>query len=463
MFASKDTALNRPSPVPLRAHPRGASALTLSGATPVLVATGLSCLALRLPYVLGEPGLKFLYAALVPFLGLGLLALVSEPVRRRDSTLMLLICALTGLFALALIRTGRVGYPLDLNVALYQAVVWLTLVCFGVNCYARLGERAMPALLLSICAAPAIYVAANVLMDGAGLHAGRAAPPEAGDPATLLASLGISQTRHFFPLAAGVNNFGDVAGAAACSMAVLVARLRGAGRAWAAVALAISIYALLLTDSRAALLLALAAAAAAVLIPRAIGGGIRGWALFIPASPALLLALAGLLAGSDLIGTLARNPGDAFGSNRLLIWKPVIDLLGTFSPTQILGYGAYGQFRSGVSVQYASLFDIFYPNRYFVGAHNLALQTILDIGYVGLGVLVLAFGRALGNVARYARRASPEGIAVLAMLIYFPLIGLTESTPTVYTPEALTVFLLALCAASVMGNATARSSERPLR
>ncbi|MDX6662327.1 MAG: hypothetical protein QOG09_429 [Solirubrobacterales bacterium] len=456
MHVAVEQQTHRPNPVAPGVGGQSRSP-RLEGAGLLLLATAFSCLAIRLPYLKGAPSLPFLYLALIPYVVIAVIALAVGPVRKRDGALTALIAAFVALLAVALLRVGRTGVPLDFNVALYQATVWMTLGLFGLVAFARLGDDAIPSLLLAICAAPALYVAANVALDALGVQAGRAAPPEAGDPATLLNSLGVAQTRHFFPLAAGVNNFGDVAGAAASGMAVLMVRLRSAGRVWAGVGLLVAIYALLLTDSRAALFLALAAAAGVLLIPAAARGGIRGWALLVPASPALLLGGIGLLAGSDLVGTLARNPGESFGTNRLLIWEPVLGLLGSFSPEHLIGYGAYGQFKSGVSLQYAYLFDIFYTNRYFVGAHNLALQTVLDLGYVGLVVLVVLLARAFGNIARYAANGGAPAAATLAVLIYFPLIGVTESTPTIYTPEALTTFILAVCAAAVLAGSGAHS------
>jgi O-antigen ligase len=86
-----------------------------------------------------------------------------------------------------------------------------------------------------------------------------------------------------------------------------------------------------------------------------------------------------------------------------------------------------------------------------VHAHDLALQTVLDAGLIGLAVLTVVVTMALRRLARLGNPA----LALVAMLVTVILCGATEVTPTYYSQEALIMTLLA------MGVATRAVGTRP--
>jgi hypothetical protein len=83
------------------------------------------------------------------------------------------------------------------------------------------------------------------------------------------------------------------------------------------------------------------------------------------------------------------SPGSGALSNRPLIWNTVLDKLQQPSSMHLIGYGFRGQLFSGISDELSCIFLSFVERR-LASAHNLWLQTTLDLGYAGsLTVFVL--------------------------------------------------------------------------
>jgi O-antigen ligase len=133
----------------------------------------------------------------------------------------------------------------------------------------------------------------------------------------------------------------------------------------------------------------------------------------------------------------------ATGNGRIYIWQATQRQLEHSDIFHLLfGFGADGQVTSGASLQYAYLFEGT-PNPLLVHVHNLALQTLLDMGIVGLVLLVVTVVIAIAR-PEATNRLSPGGpVAVLlagALMLF--VTGATETSPTYRTQDTLVFAML---------------------
>lgn len=357
---------------------------------------------------------------------------------------------LADLLALYLIATGVVmfrgaaagGYTA--HSAFYDWLMIAALGIFAVTFLAGARQRAIQSRMIAVAFAPTVYVTVNVL-----LYLGRhslpfqlpQSPAEVGSTTDeMLGLIGIHTGRIVFPLALGLNNFGMIASAGFAAATIVCVRSQSPRRSVSATAAAICLYGDLATDSRAPLLLALAVIALFLVTARLRTA--QGLAIVIPLSPALVLASLSFFAGAGFLGGLSRQGGDlSTGNNRLYIWTDVIHFIEHANANLIFGYGGYGQVRSGVAFKYAYLFTD--PRAYAHTAHNLALQTILDAGFVGLALLVAVVVAAVSALERGARAFPRSALpGVLALLLVTVLSGATEAVPSYLSPDTLALFVL---------------------
>ena len=421
----------------------------------ILVALLLCIVIVRLPAIFGDDAPTWAYA--LPLLVFGslsvLLAASRRTLRARPADLVLLAVYVVTI-GVSFVRAALAGTLLDMRGAVLQALVIGLLFAFCA--LALLGaddEATRRRRYLAVAAAPALYVVVNVL-----LHAAEIRPPAPvgtaelpGQPAQLLGLLGISFGRVQYPLAAGINNFGAVAGLGLVMAAAIALQLDGFA-AWLAGAGALfCVYALLVVDSRGGLLFAAAAVAMVAWLPRAFRRGVTGLPLLVPIAPAAILGVLGVLSGTALADVLSRDVGDfSTATGRGEVWSKVAAFLAEPQLHHLWGYGAYGQITSEVSYSYAYVF-YGYPRPETPPAHNFALQTILESGYLGL-VLALA---VLVVVIRAASRMhawapSADSGAILAGLIFLIGLGTIEALPLPAYPDAFAGFL-AIAAGALRG------------
>ena len=294
---------------------------------------------------------------------------------------------------------------------------------------------------------PVCFVAINL-----GLYAmGVTFSPNVGQeqtnkgPAQLLGLIGIHTSRASLPLSPGLNGMGEASALALVICAVLAYRGGGRLRAVSVLGVLLSVTALLLVDSRGPLLYALLALVIMAVVPRWARRAVVILPILLLSAPAIILFIVGQL--GSLSSTFSRNPGDfVTATGRSKIWSIVGQFLSHPHVEDLIGYGAYGQVRSGVSAQYAYLFHIEHPE--FVSAHNIALQTVLDMGYIGLAVFVF-FLMVVINSARASNQKTdtPESAALLAALIALSLFGASEALPGLAGIYLLVSLVVLACAA----------------
>jgi hypothetical protein len=381
----------------------------------------------------------------------GIALLVSQRPRLHTTTgALILFGAYVGLVCVSFLRAAISDTVLTHRGAVVLAVQTALLAAlFAIALLSTQDATTRRRRWLAVAFAPVVYVAANVALRIAGVEP----PVGVGDggtaPAQLLGFLGIYINRSEFPLESGINQFGAIAGLALTMSSVLALKLRGALRLPALVGVLCSFYGVLAVDNRASLLFAVAAIATVLLVPRALQRGVSGLPLLLPVAPAIILGVLGVLAGTAFADVLSRGTGDfSTATGRGEVWMVIANFLSHPRLEHLWGYGAFGQITSEVSYAYAYVFWG-YPHPEQATAHNFALQTILEIGYVGLVVALALFVRSIrGAVRLHSAHPSPESAAVLAGLLFIVGIGLTEAAPSAAHPSLFIAFL-ALAAATL--------------
>jgi O-antigen ligase len=365
-------------------------------------------------------------------------------------------CTVVSYLRFAAAPLGTIGARTMIGLA-----IMLTLVTAFALCALLAPADALTRQRRLICAlfSPVCFVALNVVLYFVGFRFSTPRP-ETGS-AQLLSLIGIHTTRTSLPLSPGLNGMGE---AAALSLVICVAlAARGQGRLrWVSMAgVPVSLTAILLTDSRGPLAYGVVALILLIVVPRWARRTVALIPLLLPVAPAIILFVLGQL--GSLTESLNRNAGNGSfvtATGRSKIWSIVAQFLSHPHAEDLIGYGAYGQVRSGVGYQYAYLFS-YDEHPEFSNVHNIALQTILDMGYLGLA-LFLFFLVVAVNSARvsYQRTATPESAALLAALIALSLFGASEALPGL-TGINLLVSVIVLACAAIRVPPSARLRPRP--
>jgi O-antigen ligase len=421
------------------------------GSRLVAIVTLFSLVLVRLPVLVGEGTIKRVLV-LSPFL-----FAIAWLLPRRDRGRMttgpaLLVMLLVVMIDVSLVRGARLGVYSTTTGAVRDALTFTVVLFFGLALFAT--KRAEPArgrAFACVAFAPAVYITVNVLLHVFENRLPFSLPADTNavvsTPAQLLGLFGIHTDRVQFPLALGVNNFGAIAAAGLASSLVLLLRRVGPRTSVSVAAGAVCLYGALATDSRAALLLALAIVLLFAVTPRLRAS--TGIWIVLPLSPAILVAALSFISSSGLVSIFSRTGDDLLtGSGRLLIWEAAWNVLRRPSLDHAFGYGAGGQVTSGAYGHYEFLFGS--ATGTFT-IHNLALQTILDMGYMGLATLVLVSAICVVRLERLVRRTpATPATAVLAVLLVLLFSGTTEALPTYNFPDTLALALLVFAAAAVV-------------
>lgn len=398
---------------------------------------------LRAPLLLGDAPPAYALG-IVPLAG-AIVALWLRPARWRGSPAVVAVAAYLVLIAIAALRAAANGAATTNHAALEITQLGLLgLLASGAflrdgNPYHR--SRNLRALVW----APTVFVTTNVL-----LHLANIRPPSdpgyTGLPATMLGIAGISRERVQFPLAGGLNGIGPIAAVSLVACAVLFVRRYHRNRALAGMLL--SLYVILLIDSRGALLFAAVTLVVIALTPRARKRRLGLVGLALPVLPfVLVVALTGL--GDTSVG--ARLERDSTGSlssgtGRTVAWREVTNVMTRPTVESLIGYGEFGQFTSGASINYAYLFrgedDPLYRT-----AHNLALQMALDTGWIGAAVLLAVAYSVVRRLGRLAERDTVY-LALLGAAIVTLLVGVVQAAPTSSNPDAMGFWVLLVIAAT---------------
>jgi hypothetical protein len=425
-------------------------------------------LIIRLPALSG-PGAPIL--TLVPT---GALLIGGHALLRRPRRLAVtrgaawLYIGLLALIAIAYYQAGRAGLLYSSRRAEEEALGYLSLAAFAFNAIAAEPNTEIRKVrITAACFSVVAYVGVNILLHFGGVAAASDADlTDAAGPAQLLSLVGVSAQRVFFPYGDGLNGFGIIAGASFIVSLVAWLRMEGWLRRVGIVGTFASFYGICATDSRASLFFAVGTAFALFALPRAAQSGARGLPLLVPFSPAIITSALGFVADTGVSSVLSRGGSEGSftsGTGRVDVWRVVLGFLGHFTPHELVGWGFGGQLTSGVSYSYAYLIETG-GSPETATAHNFILESILDVGYIGLALWLVVFLVALRRGATAVGTSyTPAAAMVFGVLLFFLLSGMTESSPGDATPGAFGAFLVLVIGAFALDTTPIRrrSSRQP--
>jgi O-Antigen ligase len=279
-------------------------------------------------------------------------------------------------------------------------------------------DYAWAVILPLILMLPLNYLAKIAGVEGSGYGA------ELREQANILSKIGINIDRTVFPFATGLNSFGFN-----CGMVFLVGALMYS-RKYASVSLSVLAWCLmigafggmLVSDTRSAILFSGVAVAVYYYSRKPAGRSYPyAWLVMfsipflLPVGMAILAQITEALGLTDAFSRgRSANAAEALSSARTLIWSEYFDFILRFDLTQILGYGFYGQYSSGLSKYYMAIFG-------GAGAgatlHNGVFQSLIDLGWVVAPVsFVLVFYAGMGHF--YALKNGRESDKVVAAVLY---------------------------------------------
>ena len=296
------------------------------------------------------------------------------------------------------------------------------------------------------------YLGANVVLHFMGMENQTEIYLKNFD-SVMLSLIGIEISRVYYPLAEGINPFGNLGGAGfVMSVALGITMIKNRSRdiiSWtiAILGVVISFYIILTTDSRGALLFAFLISGLIVFL-RLIGYEIvLGFCLLI--QPIALLARKNILRNLTFLTPLIRANSDIL-SGRGVVWQAGIEQLSNFNWIHLVGYGLSGHTISGVVEKYNHLF-VSYININRVSLHHFGLQTIYDFGYLGL-LLAYSLMFLIGISLIRKIRAYPENqefFLAFVFLVYVLLAGSVSTTPAYYAKEMFFIFVFVWVAAGM--------------
>lgn len=340
-------------------------------------------------------------------------------------------------FSLVIIAILRYNDPIKLFGVITLFVYVMTIINLNKS---KLGEKFLFECFICLL----IYMLANILLLRFGVQP-KVVLYQRAFRAVILSFLGIEGHRTFFPMAEGINAYGMFAGAALVMSGVFIQNGLKSKKKLnvifivALIGFFISLYTILLTDSRGAIL-------CSVLVLFFVWP-LKRFLRLIMLIPILTLVLPFILAGrsiylGNLVASLSRVDTDIF-SNRTTIWQSAIYKLSNFEAEHLIGYGLYGQNKSGVISDYREIFKA-YEKKDVIGLHNFWLQTIIDTGYLGLVtsfVFYMSFLVSLYKIsAKY--KFTREIKLTLSILLYILFIGIFSLIPMIYSPESFYLLII---------------------
>jgi hypothetical protein len=287
-------------------------------------------------------------------------------------------------------------------------------------------------------------------------------------PSQMLSIFGLERNRVLFPMSIGINSYGTLVGATLVGSFLLFKFVKTKfEKIYLTFVVLICLCSILFTDSRGALVFSIFSIFS-MLLPK----NIFKFVLWVPFLLSVFIVLIFVIKPDFLTEPLSvfnREPPDQIASqtnlkntcssfsqkpngvlsNRPIIWGTGISELKSIRFIHLIGFGARGQVISGVSEKYSCLFVNFSKSN-IAGLHNIWLQSIFEIGYLGLAITVIVLFHSLKLLSEETFvNKNAVTYPFLGILFYIVLDGTFEST---ITPDQnlmfFTFFMLVILGAS---------------
>lgn len=423
----------------------------------------ISITVLKLPIAFGyRDDFSILFLGIIPLLSGVIFNLMHLSARKNGIRLsksgVAAFTAFVLLWSIALIRTVFNDFTFASIYILGNFLAWLILVLFVILAFINAQDDQRHLLTKAMVYSVGFYIGANLLFYILGII-----PPDtlylAHYPSQMLSFLGISSFRVLFPMASSINGFGTLAGLGVSGLFFLFKTVKHWGEKIIVGMLLIScVIVILLTDARGALIFSIFSIVL-VCLPKQF----FKWLRWTPFLLSLLLPLVFLLLPNTLgekfdfldrpqtVWEKQEDPtlenqcdlitggSSGFLTNRTIIWQFAIEELSEIKWIHLPGYGFRGQAIAGLTDKYSCLFSS-YENREFTTAHQVWLQTIIDLGYLGFVAMLLAFIWIVHKLSlEKVQNSKRVEVSLLAMVLYIFLAGTLEST--IY-PDAFEIFCM---------------------
>ncbi|WKZ34316.1 MAG: O-antigen ligase family protein [Anaerolineales bacterium] len=345
-------------------------------------------------------------------------------------------------------------------VALCNLIFWLVYATylFMVIQNQRGSRNSMGYVLLFVFWGFGFYVGLNLLAFSVGVM------PDSSIyltsyPSQLLSMLGSQGNRILFPLADGINSFGVSAGAVLVLFIPILFSTKDTLIKLTSMFFSLSsIAVMVMTDSRGAILFAWIAGFL-YLLPGRISKHLIWLSVFVSFLPLLVALFFPALLNFEYGFT--RPPGNLTEkqrmvleeefcadkvkplagplSNRPIIWAVALDEFKHPRFVHLVGYGYRGQVDAGISEDLSCIFLSFVYRR-FASSHNIWLQIITEIGYIGVIGTLFLFYKTAGRLYTLIEKDNSGFYKGMRLaLIYIVFAGTLESilSPDYYIPFAM--------------------------
>lgn len=164
--------------------------------------------------------------------------------------------------------------------------------------------------------------------------------------------------------------------------------------------------------------------------------------IIVPILPALLVFITYNL-DTEIFDYFRRS--NLLLGGREVLWFEFYTYFKNFSFMHFFGYGIFGQAASGISSNYTYLFTWEVMNPELITLHNTVLQTITDIGFIGISILLWLLYLMIDYFTSIINKnLLLDNVAIkvaLFSLIYLVLIGATEVSINVYNFYTFYIFV----------------------
>ncbi|UHG92238.1 O-antigen ligase family protein [Spirosoma oryzicola] len=265
--------------------------------------------------------------------------------------------------------------------------------------------------------------------------------------AVLLSYLGLTINRVQFPLSTGLNNYAVIIGAIfSISLILLIIIQDKKYKLLSFFSSVTSLSTLLLIDSRVAiyfpilicffLKLSKNSNFLVKITPRLFYLVILG--------PLFLYLFVPLLAYLPFIDMITRNSEElATGNSRFLIWSICLTEFFNIKPIHLVGYGYFGHYGSGVSLEWADIFSTWIDGD-LKTSHNTLFTILFDYGYLGLIIYSLVIYNTSKRISKFWNINTKTSLLTFGFISFNLFAGITETLIGFYSPNYFILFFLFL-------------------
>ncbi|RAK02557.1 oligosaccharide repeat unit polymerase [Larkinella arboricola] len=288
-----------------------------------------------------------------------------------------------------------------------------------------------------------ILILINILGHLIGLTSIRDMEVNLGE-ALILSEFGIHVDRVLFPFAIGFNSYSIIVGIFLL-LSIYSLLFYNRYKLITIIGFALSTATLLLIDTRSALLYPFILLPVVFYIRKKPKMPSFIWAtpLIMIFGSALLMTILTFAVKIPELAFLGRSSTDfETGNSRSFIWLISSLEFISFKPIHLIGYGEYGHYKSGASLEWSNIFGQWGDSSDLITPHSVFYSILFDYGYIGLLLIIIFQYKIISLISKYWKSSTTTSILLALILFYWNLIGVTEAAFGFYTPNILILLIL---------------------